>query len=346
MKHGDFLDYLYWAISAWVWLRIILLFRLTRFLGPLIKMLQNMIYDMWIFLVLYGTQLLVFASIGNLLFSSVDEYSSLYNALKTLFSWSLGNFDFSTLANNNKSQNLGDIFLVIFVILNNILLLNLLIAILSSTYALLEDKKVVLYINEIIKLRSSLEYNEKCSSLISTFPPWNVIALIMSPFIMIKPNPVGANNILLHIEYAPMLILLILVYIIVNTILIPFAYFKGIFIHIALLANKRVEKPFWRKFINLLIFLFFGLLILFLNMISDTIWLVLHCYQSKMSYRREKQEEQRISKESYSLLKRKFEDEYKNENKTIDHRAMINYLRQNMQIYQHLHSIIYGQWVS
>ena len=214
---------------------------------------------------------MVFASIGNLLFSSVDQYSSLYNALKTLFSSSLGNFDFSTLANNNKSQNLGDIFLVIFVILNNILLLNLLIAILSSTYALLEGKKVVLYINEIIKLRSSLEYNEKCSSLISTFPPWNVIAVIMSPFIMIKPNPVGANRILLHIEYIPMLILLILMYIAINILLVPLAYLKGVIIHISLLMNKRIEKTFCRKLLNFLIYLFFGLFILFFNILTDSI---------------------------------------------------------------------------
>ena len=344
-KHGDFLDYLYWAISAWLWLRIILLFRLTRFLGPLIKMLQNMIYDMAIFLILYGTQLLVFASIGNLLFSSVNPYSSLYSALKILFSSSLGNFDFAVLASNNKSQILGDIYLIIFIILNNILLLNLLIAILSSTYALLEDKKVVLYINEIIKLRSSLEYNEKWSSLISTFPPWNLIAVVLTPFIMVKPNPTKANNILLHIEYFPMLVLLVLVYLTLNIVLIPLAYIKGVFIHIVLLFNKRLEKPILRKFLNLMIFIFFGLLILLSNLAADTICLVIHWYQSKMSFRREKQEELRISKESYSLLLNKFDSEYKQGAKTIEYKTALSFIKSHMQIYQHVQSIIYGQSV-
>ena len=112
----NFLSYLYSFISACIWLKVILLLRLTRFLGPLIKMIQNMIGDIAIFMVLYGIQLVFFASIGNLLFSSINEYSSLNNALKTLFGASLGSFSYDTLNGNNKGKVIGDVYITFFVI--------------------------------------------------------------------------------------------------------------------------------------------------------------------------------------------------------------------------------------
>ena len=42
---NDRLDAIYCCISTLLWLRIIILFKLTRFLGPLVKMIQNMLLD-------------------------------------------------------------------------------------------------------------------------------------------------------------------------------------------------------------------------------------------------------------------------------------------------------------
>lgn len=65
----------------------------------------------------------------------------------------MGSFNFTTFVDSNKTEVTGDVFLVTFIILVNILILNLLIAVLSSTYARMEENKLVLYINEILKLR-------------------------------------------------------------------------------------------------------------------------------------------------------------------------------------------------
>ena len=56
----------------------------------------------------------------------------------TLFTSAMGNFDFGILHDSNKGLITGEIYLVVFVIFNLILILNLLIAILASTYASLE----------------------------------------------------------------------------------------------------------------------------------------------------------------------------------------------------------------
>lgn len=102
----------------------------------------------------------MFACVGNLLFSDIEIYGNFYDSLITLFDATIGNYEFSEFSESNKGKYVGNSFLMLFIILNNILLLNLLIAILSRTYALLEEKKLVLYINEILKLRPSLEYDK------------------------------------------------------------------------------------------------------------------------------------------------------------------------------------------
>ena len=249
----NFLSYLYSFISAWIWLRIILLLRLTRFLGPLIKMIQNMIYDIMIFMVLYGIQLLFFASIGNLLFNSVSNYSSFKSSLKILFEASLGSFSFSTLNGNSKGKVIGDTFIFLFVLFNAIILLNLLIAILTNTYSLLENKKLAWYINEILKLRSTLEYDEYCSSLVSAFAPWNIFAVFFIIPIVFKKNSQKFNTVLFHIEYIPLLVLLFILYLVLNLILLPFAYLKGCLIQLQWLKNKKIETHFLRRLLSLII---------------------------------------------------------------------------------------------
>ena len=268
-NYSEYLDYLYSIASACLWLRIIMLFRLTRFLGPLVKMIENMMSDISIFMILFITQLVVFASIGNLLFSDTDAYSNFYEALKTLFNAAMATFDFTSFDTSSKSKYIGHAFLVIFVVLNNILLLNLLIAILSSTYAQLEDKKLVLYINEILKLRPASEYDRRCSSLVSTFAPWNIIALIFTPAIMFTKDPIKLNLALFHIEYIPVFILLFIIYLIGNVLILPFAYLKGIYVNLQQSWSNKVEGSLAYRWLRLGVWIVFGLVILLMNLLAD-----------------------------------------------------------------------------
>jgi hypothetical protein len=90
--------------------------------------------------------------------------------------------------------------------------LNLLIAILSSTYAMLEEKKLVLYINEILRLRQSLEYDPRASGLTSAPPPWNIFPLLLSPFYFIRSDTVSFNEVVCHIDYIPIMVILTIVF--------------------------------------------------------------------------------------------------------------------------------------
>lgn len=159
-----------------MWLRVVLIFRASSFLGPFIKVIGKMTSDILIFFVLYMVILIAFASVGNLVFSDVSEYSSLFEASITLFSSSLGGFDFSTV-----STTFGRIYLALFLIISLIMLLNLLIAILSTTYSFYESRGRGLYLQEILGLWEDVQYGGDRGFLVIRTFPLHPLALIFLP---------------------------------------------------------------------------------------------------------------------------------------------------------------------
>ena len=340
---GIFLSYLYVCGSALLWLRIMMLFKLTRFLGPLVKMIENMLNDIAIFMVLFVIELVMFASIGVLLFNSITNYSSMYDAMKTLFSTALGNFDFLILALNDKSEKLGTAYLICFMITNNILILNLLIAVLSSNYALLESKKLVLYINEILALRNMLEYDKNWSAIVSTFPPFSIIATAFTPFIIFTKKSEKLSSILFHIEYIPFLSLITPIYIALNLILIPFGYIKGNFLNLQQICRKKMEISIQYRILRFFIFFFFGIPILLLNLCSDLVVFIIHCYQKKLHYRKEKIKTLKVSKETFKLVHKKVKREFRNHAKIISPKILAAHARDKMLIMKYLQALIFGE---
>ncbi len=141
LSHTDTFDIMLGVGIMSMWLRVVLIFRASQFLGPFIKVIGKMVSDIVIWFILYLVILISFASVGNLAFSDHTEYSDLYEALITLFGSSLGGFDFSAV-----NTLIGRVFLAVFLIVSLILLLNLLIAILSSTYSYYESRGRGLYL--------------------------------------------------------------------------------------------------------------------------------------------------------------------------------------------------------
>ena len=90
--------------------------------------ISHMIYSLLPFLVLQFSIIFIFAMCGILSFAFVNSnFSSLYDAMLALFSAALGQFEIDTLIDDSLRSVL---FLVSFLIITAILLLNLLIAIL------------------------------------------------------------------------------------------------------------------------------------------------------------------------------------------------------------------------
>lgn len=80
-------------------------------------MIYNMLWDISIFMVLFAIILVIYSSIGNLLFYTESGYGNFQDTMVTLFGSALGNFDLNALDSSNKGEVVGKIFIISFVIL-------------------------------------------------------------------------------------------------------------------------------------------------------------------------------------------------------------------------------------
>ena len=336
------IDVIYWIGAFCLWVRLLFMFRLTKFLGPLIKMIASMIWEIIIFMILFIIVLIIYSSIGTLLFYTVASYQDFWTTFITLFSAALGNFDFTVLTSQPKGQLTGDLYLASFLILNCILFLNLLVAILTTTYTNFEAKKFVLYISEILKFRSSQDYDKRASGLTSSPPPWNLLSLLMSPFYFTKVNQVKLNTFVLHVCYIPVLLITTLIFIAFNFFIIPFAFLKGIAIKVQFIFYRKSKQRLHRRILSLLVFITLGVFILFLNLCVDLAFFFKHMYQSKIKYKSEKSKSKQISISSFEIIERKVEQELNKGVEAISASEMSIFARDEIKVLKLIQRVVFG----
>jgi Polycystin cation channel len=165
--------------------RLLFSLQVNRNIGPMVKILGSMFIDVSIFLVLFVTIFLIFLAIGQLLFEELAEFTSPTDAAITLFSASLGNFDYSIFnVFATSKMYAGYVYLTIYLLYTSIMLLNFLIAILSNTYARNNFVKNGLYLRNVLHLRQRYDYDRLYSSITYSAPPLNIITFILTPLII------------------------------------------------------------------------------------------------------------------------------------------------------------------
>ena len=132
-------------------------------------------------------------------FNYSDFKSQNWRGMIYLFSASLGNFDFSLFSQNEEylPRQYGWIYLILFLVLTNIVLINFLIAILSNKYTEMEPKKKLLYNRNILRIKQIQAEDKYYSCLISSFVPLNFLMLPFVPFIVISKSE-KLNHILMY----------------------------------------------------------------------------------------------------------------------------------------------------
>lgn len=78
---------------------------------------------------------------------------------------------------------------MVIVVVFNILLMNLLIAILSNTYQLFDTKSSGLYLSKILNSRDELMFDENYGAFLLTITPLNCLMLPFIPYaVVVKPS--------------------------------------------------------------------------------------------------------------------------------------------------------------
>lgn len=184
-----------------------------------------MLKELFKFCVVYLLIFMVFLSSGMILFYDLHDFETNWKGAIYLFNAMLGNFDFSIFAVDGAltQKDYGWTYLILFLVFTNIVLINFLIAILSSKYTEMESKGKVLNRKTVLNIKQVICEDEYYSSLVISFVPMNVFILPFVPFIALFRIK-KLNCLLLFISYMPMVIIGTGIFIAGSLIALPFAY--------------------------------------------------------------------------------------------------------------------------
>ena len=158
--------------------------RRTDNVGPSIIMMVALRFDLLKFFIAFGLPLVCILMIG--VFNSRDfTYDNLdaWGLFIQLFSAFTGEQEFSLF-----KEYAGQIYLVLFILMYFVMLLNLLIAMFSNTYQIIYDKKESIRLRRILQMKNQLSFDPIVGSVTSTFFPINVVMIPFMIFIVVVKN--------------------------------------------------------------------------------------------------------------------------------------------------------------
>ena len=147
--------------------------------------------DFGSFVILYAILCLGFALVGNINFVSESErFETFMSAILTVVDASLGSFVFTlndkseegeegsdsmTSSNSQFLPNLYIIWVILAVVIFNMILINLIIAILANTYNIFDQRSSGLYLSKILMSRDEMNYDINFGAFLCSLPPLNLI---------------------------------------------------------------------------------------------------------------------------------------------------------------------------
>lgn len=150
-------------IGVLFWIKVFYSFRLLPLIGPLQAILKVMVRPIINYLIFMAVEILLFAAVAHLLFQSISNYRNYYEALKTLFPAAIGSFDFTDIGNSQIGNEGGKIFLGVFLIINNMIIVANFIGLLVIVYRNREKYSTIFYSYTTLALRPVSLANPKNS---------------------------------------------------------------------------------------------------------------------------------------------------------------------------------------
>lgn len=140
---------------------------------------------------------------------------------------------------------IGHVFMIAFVFVNLILLLNMVIAMMADTYAMMSEIKRGIYNYEILRTYSMFKMNKYFGGMIAVTPPMNIICAMFAPLFMCwkndKPKLKSLTDKIMMTNYLLHLMICTLVFMACNLVCLPFAYLKTLGSKIGLAKNGSIN---------------------------------------------------------------------------------------------------------
>jgi hypothetical protein len=142
-------------------------------LGQLVIIIQALVWDLVSFAIVFLVCILGFGIALRGIFHLNEAFISTGVTFLTLYSAAMGTFDFTIFDGENSFQTFGTVLFAVYVIMTAVVLINLLIAKMSSTYQRIYDKSLEEWTLLQAKTLQKFILLEENSPLCMLPPPFN-----------------------------------------------------------------------------------------------------------------------------------------------------------------------------
>ena len=185
---------------------------------------------------------------------------------------SIGNYSFELFAgivNNTFLTLFGDIYAIVIVICFNILILNLIIAILSNTYNMFDTKSAGLFLSKILNSRDEMAYNENYGAFLLCMIPLNLVNLPFVPYAIFRKPSAQMNSKLTIFQYSFMILVIYIMFLAGSIVMTPFAFIKSLIFKFQQIMTARSTIEQAKKLVMFIGYAVFGMPILLLNLFAE-----------------------------------------------------------------------------
>ena len=158
----------------------------TRTFGPWIRMIFIITKDIVVFLLLYLLAVLAFTMTYVVLFRrEVDYFGSVQLGVRTLFQWSVAGVDTTIFT---EREELGSILAIAWAFVSSVIILNLLIAVLSSRFEALSPLVTADYVSLMYQSYRQTHYEAPFGALVIAPAPFNLLTIVLVPMYLTWPR--------------------------------------------------------------------------------------------------------------------------------------------------------------
>lgn len=230
----------------------------------------------------------------------------------------------------------------------NVLLLNLIIAILANTYNLFDARSNGLFLSKILISRDEMIYDDNYGAFLVQMPPLNVIQLpFFLPALFLRRGSTllyNLNRYCMRLQYCMFMLLFFSIYLAVSMVLFPLALLIGIADKLKTIGAQKSENE---RLLNNVLFLPFGAAILAFDFLADIWYFWMNSFRHSTTLKqiiipKEKSAISHHSIRDIMSLCRKYA---LNKIKSTHTKQYVNTFAKKLKVNQNLQFLLFGQLI-
>jgi hypothetical protein len=193
-------DWMSGGFAGLIILKIIMMFQYTTQFGPILKMIITMSKQMAMFTIVWLFIIILFVCVGQLVFYELADFKNLTTSFTYLIQGALGAWDINVFLLPRKyscedgditncyykprpfyDQYIGLVFMLIYLILNLVIIINLVVAILATTYNEYSEFQRGLYYDTLIQELPNNLYHKHYGCMVVAPSILSGVMLLLSP---------------------------------------------------------------------------------------------------------------------------------------------------------------------